>query len=504
MAHWQHEVVVIGAGFSGIGMGIRLRRAGFHDFVILERARDLGGTWRDATYPGVAVDIPAFTYSFSFEQNPRWSRTYATGAELHAYAHHCATKYGLRPHLRFESEVARIVFDEARDQWMVVLRDGSTLRARFVVCATGALTQPKKPDIPGIDSFAGVTVHSGRWDHGVVLDGKRVAMIGTGASAVQLLPALAPRARRIHVFQRTPIWVLPKRDAPIPPWRQALFRYLPPTQWLVRARTSLVTELIMTLGIVYHKQVPGIVRRAEQLSLAHLRRQLPDPELRRKLTPSYGFGCKRPAFSNDYWRSFRRDDVELVTEPIERITPTGIVTADGHAREVDALVLATGYKVFEPGNFPPFEVVGVGGVELGAFWRTRRFQAYQGATIPGFPNYFTILGPYSTSGSSWFSMIEAQTRHALRCIRHARRRGATRVEVRQGPHDRYFARVLRRQQNTVFFNNGCATANSYYFDAHGDAPFLRPSSGVELWWDSWRFPLRHYRFTALPDPAGPS
>ncbi|MBI2570727.1 MAG: NAD(P)/FAD-dependent oxidoreductase [Candidatus Schekmanbacteria bacterium] len=489
------EIAVVGAGFSGIGAGIRLKQAGFHDFAIFEQAGDLGGTWRDNTYPGIAVDITSFTYSFSFEPNPDWSRVFAPGHELKAYADHCADKYGVRGHIRFHTRIVRAVFDSDAGVWRLHSGDNEVIVARYLISACGGLTQPKVPDIAGLGSFAGKVVHTARWDHAHDLSGRRVAIIGTGATSVQLTPAIAPLVERLFVFQRTPIWILSKPDAEIPAALRTLFRYLPLTQTSVRAATSLLTEIIMTFGIVYNRQLPWLVRGLERICLNHLNAQVRDAELRRKLTPSYGFGCKRPSFSKDYFPAFNRANVELVTDRIDRMTPGGIRTVDGRERTVDTLILATGFKVFEKGNTPPFEVYGRGGIELGDFWDRHRYQAYEGATVPGFPNAFMVLGPYATTGSSWFSMVEAQTTHAVRCLSEARRRGARVIEIRQEPHDAFFQDILRRQKNTVFFNNNCARANSYYFDRHGDAPFLRPASGAELWWRCRTFDLDHYQFS---------
>ena len=489
----EHDVLVIGAGFSGIGAGIKLKEAGFHDFEIVEQADDLGGTWRDNTYPGIAVDIASFTYSFSFAQNPNWSRVFAPGHEIKAYADHCVDHYRLRPHLRFGTRVMNATFDEAREVWRVRTTTGDIV-ARYVINATGGLTQPKLPDIAGIDTFRGKVMHTARWDHGHDLTGKRVAIMGTGASAVQVVPAIAAKVDRLDVYQRTPIWILPKPDREIPSWIRTLFSRFPLAQSLVRAQTSLATEILLVFGVVYNRQTPHLVRHIEAMCRHHLEQQVPDPGLRAKLTPSYGFGCKRPSFSSEYYPALGRDNVELVTEPIERVTATGIVTRDGE-REVDTILLATGFRVFEKGNTPPYEVYGRGGVELGRYWHEQRYQAYEGATVPGFPNLFFVLGPYATTGSSWFSMVEAQTSHAVRCLREARRRCAPTVEIKRAPHDAFFRSVLKRQHNTVLFNNNCASSNSYYFDHHGDAPFMRPSSGIELWWRSRHFDLDHYRFS---------
>ena len=496
----DHEIVVVGAGFSGIGAGIALRRAGFDDFVIVESAADLGGTWRDNTYPGIAVDIPSFTYSFSFAQNPNWSRVFAPGCELKAYADDCTDRYGLRSHMRFRTTVRKAVFDEELAVWRLETTRGP-LVARYLITAVGGLTQPKLPDIPGLSDFEGKTMHTARWDHSYDLRGKRVAVIGTGASAVQVVPAIAPFVRRLEVYQRTPIWILPKPDREIPAWLQWVFGSVPLAQRLVRGVTSLMFEVLLVLGVIYHRQTPWLVRRIEALCRRHLERQVEDPVLRAKLTPQYGFGCKRPSFSDTFYPALCRDNVSLVTEPIAEVTPSGIRTADGALHELDALILATGFKVFEKGNTPPFEVVGRGGAELGQWWYEHRYQAYEGATVPGFPNLFLVLGPYSTTGSSWFSMVEAQTRHAVRCLAEARRRRAPTIEIRREPHDAFFEAILRRQESSLLFNNNCAGANSYYFDHHGDAPFMRPSSGIELWWHSRTFDLDHYRFAPLPEQA---
>jgi cation diffusion facilitator CzcD-associated flavoprotein CzcO len=489
----DHEILVIGAGFSGIGAGIKLKQAGFEDFVILEQAADLGGTWRDNTYPGVAVDVASFSYSFSFAQNPRWSRVFAPGREIKQYADRCADDYGLRERMRFDTKVIRAAFDEAAQAWRVDTSAGR-MTARYLITACGVLTQPKRPDIEGLDDFEGKLMHTARWDHAYDLRGKRTAVIGTGPSAVQLVPAIAEGVRKLHVFQRTPAWVLPKPDREIPSWLSTLFQAAPATQAGLRLLTSALTELIMVMGAICQRQVPGLASRIETLCLRHLERQVKDPELRAKLTPRYRFGCKRPSASNDYFPALARENVELVTEPIDRITRTGIRTSDGVTRAVDALILATGFKGFEVGNTPPFEVYGRGGQELGRFWFEHRYQAYEGATVPAFPNLFMVCGPYGATASSWFTMVEAQATHATRCLSEARRRSAKTVEIRQEPHDAFFRDVLRRRKNSVFLNN-CSAANSTYFDRHGDVPFLRPSSGLELWWRSRHFNLDHYCFT---------
>ncbi len=487
------EVAIVGSGFCGLGAAIRLKKANV-PFVVLEKADDLGGTWRDNTYPGIAVDITSFTYSYSFEQNPGWSRVFAPGSELKAYADHCAARYGLGPHMRFGKHVVKAVFDADADAWTLHFADGGTLRARYVVNACGVLTQPKTPNIPGLASFRGKAMHTARWDHSYDLTGKRVAVIGTGATSVQVVPAIASKVAALHVFQRTPIWILPKPDGEIAESLKRVFREVPGAQLAVRFVTTAVTELVMVVGVVYNKQSPWIIARIENIARAHLDKQVTDPVLRGKLTPTYGFFCKRPSISNTYYPSFARPNVELVTDGIARISERGLVTTDGREREVDALILATGFLVMERGNMPAFATYGKDGTELGDFWNAHRFQAYEGTSVPGFPNHFMMVGPYSVTGASWFSVAEAQSEHLVRCIVEARRRRATRVEVRERAHRRFFDQVQKRMPSTVFFHQDCSRSNSYYFDQRGDAPLFRPSGGLELWWRSKRFDLDDYRY----------
>ncbi|MGI5163662.1 flavin-containing monooxygenase [Spirillospora sp. CA-253888] len=499
MSEPDHEVIVVGAGFSGLCVGVQLRRKGVRDFVILDAAPSVGGVWRHNTYPGVAVDIPSATYCYSFEPNPGWTRSFAPGAEVRAYAEHVADKYKLRRHLRLSTRVERADFDEAADLWRVRTEHGE-LTARFLVCAVGPLDQPKNPDIPGLDDFTGKIVHTARWDHDHDLAGRRVAVIGTGASGLQVIPEIAGRAAHLDVYQRTPIWVLPKVDFPIPKAVRTLFRLAPPLQRLVRLVTTAASEVIMVLGIVHYSKVPFLVRATEAVCRAHLRRQVPDRALRRRLTPRYGFGCKRPSFSNRYFPTFLRDDVELVTDGIERVTATGVVTRDGRERPADTLVLATGFKILELGAMPPFPVTGLDCVELGEFWDRNRYQNYEGLAVPQLPNFWLMNGPYTVTGASWFSIIEAGSAHATRCIVEARRRRAARMAVKQGPHDAFTADMRRRMKGTILGQPSCASSNSYYFDRHGDSPYVRPQSGLYVWRRARTFDLDDYAYTPQRTP----
>jgi cyclohexanone monooxygenase len=368
-----------------------------------------------------------------------------------------------------------------------------------VIDATGVLTQPKLPDIEGVESFAGTTMHTARWDPAQDLRGKRIAVIGTGASAVQVIPALAPDAQRLTVFQRTPIWCLPKYDAALSERTRQLLARVPGGKAGARVLSQTLVELAFPIAAHYHRMLP-LASIFEKQARAYVREQVRDPELAQKLTPRYSMGCKRPSFHNEYLATFNRENVTLVTEPIERITSRGVRTADGAEHEVDVLVLATGFKVFDPGNFPKYPVAGRDGVDLERWWSEHRYQAYEGVSVPGFPNYFTMFGPYGYNGASYFNLIETQSRHIVRVLRHARGLGASVVEVRQEANDRYFAEMLRRRGRQVFWQPSCGLANSYYFDPHGDVP-LRPSPTIETMWRSRRFPLADYRFERPTVPA---
>ncbi|MEE3331609.1 MAG: NAD(P)/FAD-dependent oxidoreductase [Myxococcota bacterium] len=488
------EVVIVGTGFSGIGAAIKLRETGCDDFVVLEKAEDIGGTWRDNSYPGLAVDMPSFIYSYPFEMRPDWSRVYAPAGEIKDYADSCVQQYGIRPFIRFGAHVVASEYDEAQNIWRTRLASGEEITSRYLVSASGLLYEPKLPDIEGLGDFDGKLIHSANWDYDYDLAGKRVAIIGTGATAVQLIPAIVDQVGRLDVYQRTAIWLMSKPDAEISPATKRWFRRLPFLQRFVRFLINVMVEVSMGLGFVRYKRFPWIFNAIEKNLVDSIRSQIKDPELQEKLIPKYSFFCKRPSFSNEYYPAFNRDHVELVTDSIERITRTGIATRDGTVREVDLLICATGYSVFDRSCAPNFEIIGREGKNLGDFWQRERFQAYEGASVPGFPNLFLMMGPYSAAGASYFTMIDTQTHHLTRCLREARRRGANCIEVEAAAHERDFEKVKRRHANTALFAGNCAPSNSYYFDAHGDAPGLRPVTGLEHWLNSRFFPLRNYRF----------
>lgn len=491
----DHEVVVIGAGLGGIGVGIALRRAGIDDFVVLERADDIGGTWRDNTYPGIAVDIPAQAYQFSYELKPDWSRVFAEGREVKAYIDHCADRYDIRRHVRLGQEVCERVWDDDEHLWRLRTPAGE-VTARFVVTAIGAFVDPKPVDIPGVDDFGGTLLHSARWDHRVDLAGKRVGIVGTGASAVQIVPEVARVASRLHVFQRTPIWVGPKFDPPTPTWAKALYRRVPAVQQVVRRAATRGTEALLIDLVVHHRRVPFVARTLAALARGvWYRRQVHDPDVRRRLTPDYGIGCKRPSVSNTYLRTFNRSHVELVTDAIERVTATGVRTVDGTDRPLDVLVLATGFRLAsDPENFRRTPVRGRAGFDLATAYTERRLASYEGVSLPGLPNHFMIFGPYGWTGGTWHQLVETASTHIVRAIGEAHRRGATAVEVRVEACERWTAEMRRRLEPSLFNTNGCATANSYYFDHHGDTPYLRPTSSAQARRSALTFPFDDYRF----------
>jgi cation diffusion facilitator CzcD-associated flavoprotein CzcO len=467
-----HDAVIVGTGFGGMGAAIALRRLGIEDIVMLDREDDLGGTWHVNRYPGLAVDIPSANYSYSFEPNPSWSRVYSPQAEILAYLRHCARKYGLLPHIRFGAQVVGADWDEARGVWTVHLAGGEALEARALVLGNGALHLPAYPDVPGHTRFEGPALHSACWDHGLPLEGKRVAVIGTGASAVQLVPQLAPRAARLHVFQRTPPWVLPRPDRAVSAAERAAFARWPALQRAWRAALYWRLES-QVLGFTVE---PRLMRLGEWMARRHLRASVSDPALRAALTPAYRMGCKRVLLSSDYYPALTRPHVELVTTPIESIGPRGVRTRDGREREVDVLVYGTGFRVAE--YLTPIRIRGAGGQELAARWREAP-ETYLGITVSGFPNLFLLMGPNTGLGhNSMVFMIEAQAHYAAQCLRALRERGVRSMDVRADVQASFSAALQRRLGRTVWAT-GC---RSWYQAGDGRNVALWPGST----WDYWR------------------
>jgi len=478
--------IIVGAGFSGMCTGIGLKRAGIDDFVILEKADSVGGTWRDNTYPGAACDIPSHLYSYSFEPNPHWQRAYGGQPEILAYLEHCATKYGLRPHLRFGRCVVRCEYDEVSATWSVQTDDGQVLVARTLILGNGALHLPQIPELPGLATFAGKQFHSARWDHTQDLTGKRVAVIGTGASSIQFVPQIAPKVQQLDVFQRTPPWIVPKPDRPIGSREQWMYEHVPGAHWLRRTGLYWLLES-RVLGFAF---APKLNQLLERLVLGHLKKSVPDPELRQKLTPSYRLGCKRVLISNDYYPALARPNVELVTDGIAAIERTGIRTTDGTLREVDAIIFGTGFRVVD--YVSSMRIVGRRGQELNDVW-SKEVRNYLGINVSGFPNLFLLMGPNTGLGhNSMIFMIEAQARYAVQAILAMHRNSLASIDVRPEIERAFRAELAKKMVNTVW-TSGC---NSWYMAPDGEV-LLWPGFTFDYWRRTRRVQLTDYEAGAL-------
>jgi cation diffusion facilitator CzcD-associated flavoprotein CzcO len=463
-------IAILGAGFAGIGMAIQLKKAGIHSFTIFERAAEIGGTWRDNTYPGAACDVPSHAYSLSFEQNPGWTHRYSPSQEIQNYLLGITDKWKLREHLRLGTEIVEARFDEARGVWILGTDKGDTFTARVVVSGVGGLVDPALPDIKGLPSFRGELFHTARWKHDYELTGKRVGVIGTGASAVQVVPSIAPQVEKLAVFQRTPAWVVPKRDKRYSARARQLYARFPLLLHASRFLQYLASEIA---GPMIFLDAPRLSALGERLSMAHLHAQVKDPILREKLTPHFQFGCKRILVSDEYWASFERPNVELVTDRIEEIVPEGVRTADGVLHELDALVLATGFALGLASA--PFPITGRGGRPLDEAWKNGAV-AYKGMTVAGFPNWFILMGPNTGPGhTSVLVYTEAQIAHALAAIEKLRREGVKWVDVRQSVQDRYNAGIQGRMKHMVW-STGC---NSWYLSKDGSNHALYPGFAAE-------------------------
>ncbi len=475
----RSRIAIIGAGFSGLGMAIRLKQRKIEDFVVLERAADVGGTWRDNTYPGCACDVPSHLYSFSFAPNPDWTRAFGPQREIWDYLRRCVERFDIGPHIRYGVELRGAAWDAQGRCWRLTTSQGP-LTAEVLVMGNGPLSEPSLPAIPGLDQFAGTLFHSAQWNHDHDLSGERIAVIGTGASAIQFIPQLQPRVARLTLFQRTPPWILPRQDHPIPAWQRRVFRTLPAAQRLRRGAIYVQRE-IGALGLVYR---PRMMQSVERLAQRHLERQIEDTALRAQLTPRYTMGCKRILLSDDFYPALTQPNVELVTDRIREIRATGVVTDDGVERPADTIILATGFHVTD---MPAAQFVrGRDGQTLADAWRAGP-QAYLGATVHGFPNLFLLIGPNTGLGhTSMIYMIESQLNYILDCLRLMDRQRIHAVEVRPEAQAAFNDEVQQRMQGTVWVS-GCA---SWYLDAHGRNSTLWPG------W-TWDFRRRTRRF----DPA---
>ncbi|MCV7054634.1 flavin-containing monooxygenase [Mycolicibacterium gilvum] len=491
MSTEQLDAVIVGAGFGGMGAAIQLDRLGYQKIAILDREDDLGGTWHVNRYPGLTVDVPSTTYSYWFEPNPYWSRLYAPGTELKSYAVHVADKYDLRRYMRFNTTVEGARWDEESRRWSVSLVGGHTLTAQFLILATGYLCQPKKPDIPGIEDFAGTVLHAQEWDDDYSLKGRRAAIIGTGSTGVQLIPKLADDVAELTVYQRTPIWVMPKLDFPFGRAAQRLFAKVPATQQFLRMSSDAFMDVMVTIAMWKFRQFRPVNTAAARIGALHRFLAIRDKGLRRKLTPDYDFGCKRPTLSNTYYRTFNKKHVHLETSGIERIEADGIVTRDGTKKVIDTLVLATGFDVWES-NLPAIPVIGREGRDLGKWWRENKFQAYEGLTVPLFPNLLTQASPYAWVGMSWFDTVEYQMRHMKRLFGELQRRGADTFEVTEEANAEFLDRMETLLEDSVFRLGNCANSRSYWFNSSGEAPLFRPQSIRQAVKEQETFPLSDY------------
>ncbi|HUP91921.1 MAG TPA: NAD(P)/FAD-dependent oxidoreductase [Solimonas sp.] len=480
------SVLIIGTGFAGLGMAIKLKAAGIENFTLLERAQDVGGTWRDNSYPGCACDVQSHLYSFSFEQNPKWTRMFAPQPEIRSYLEGCADKYGLRPHIRFGAEVIEARFDEPAGLWQVRCKDGRQLSARVLVAGMGGLSTPAYPALPGIEKFQGKAFHSAQWDHAYDFKGKRVAVVGTGASAIQFVPQIARAVAKLDLYQRTPPWIMPKPDRAIGPRERRLYTRFPVLQRLFRGAIYTMLEA-RVLGFVFN---PKIMKLVERVARKHLRGQVTDPALRAKLTPDYTIGCKRVLISDDYYPALAQRNVDVVTTGIREVRAHSIVTTDGVERPVDAIVYGTGFKAQDP--LPRGAVFGRGGQDILDTWHDGP-QAYKGTTVAGFPNFFMLVGPNTGLGhSSMVYMIESQIAYVMQAVRAIRGKRLKLMDVRPEVQAGFNAKLQAQLSGSVW----TADCKSWYINANGKNTTLWPGFTFRFRQATRRLDLRDYECVA--------
>jgi cation diffusion facilitator CzcD-associated flavoprotein CzcO len=460
----HHRVVIVGSGFSGIGMAVRLLKDGETDFVLLERAGEVGGTWRDNTYPGCRCDVPSHLYSFSFAPNPNWSSTFSPQPEILDYLRDVARRFGVMPHVRFHHELESAEWDEGEARWRLGTSQGE-MTAEVLILGQGPLSEPRIPDLPGLESFEGTTFHSAAWDHDHDFDGERVAVVGTGASAIQFVPAIQPRVGQMHVFQRTPPWVMPHPNRAMTRAERAVYKHLPLAQLAMRAGIYWARE-----SFVLQFRHRALGKLAERIAMRHLDEQVTDPELRERLRPRYAMGCKRILPTNEWYPALMKPNVEVVTEGIAEVRPRSVVTASGIEREVDTIIFGTGFHVTD---IPIADRVrGRDGRSLAELWDGSP-QAYKGAAVAGYPNMFFLVGPNTGLGhNSIVFMIESQVNYIADALRTTRRRGARTVEVRPEAQAAYNAELEEMTRGTVWVSGGC---ESYYIDRNGRNSTLWPT-----------------------------
>lgn len=466
------QIVIIGAGFGGIGMAIRLKQSGITDFIMLERDQKIGGTWRDNTYPGAACDVSSHLYSFSFEPNPDWSRMFSPHHEIQDYMYHCYNKYNLAPFTHLGENVDSMAFDDNQAVWIVHTASGKQYHAQFLVNAMGPLNRAVTPNIKGLGNFKGTTFHSSHWNHTCDLKDKKVAVIGTGASAIQIVPNIVNEVKELHLFQRTAPWIIPKRDRAMKDWEKRLFRTLPFTQRWLRNKVYLINELT-AIGMVIN---PGILKVLEKLALLFLKKSVPNEALRKKVTPNFSIGCKRILLSNEYYPAICKSHVEVITDGIEEIKDNSIITKDGKETAVDAIIFATGFNAAE---YPKELIVkGSKGIVLGDVWESGP-EAYLGTAVHGFPNMFLVIGPNTGLGhNSMVFMIESQIEYILQSIQLLNKAGKKKIEVKQTVQDEYNKTLQEKLKNTIW-NSGC---KSWYTTSTGKNTSIWPGFTFQFWW----------------------
>jgi cation diffusion facilitator CzcD-associated flavoprotein CzcO len=486
------RIAIVGAGFSGLCTAIQLRQAGIESFTLYEKASRLGGTWRDNTYPGAACDVPAMAYCFSFEQKSDWSRVWAPQPEILAYMEHCAEKYGLRPHLRFDTEIASARFDEAAGVWQLRTAAGESIEAEVLVSGVGQLNRPALPEIPGLERFRGAKFHSARWDHGVALAGRRVGVVGNAASAIQFVPEVAREAGHLTVFQRSANWMLPRRDRVYSEREKRLFARHP---WLARLMRWWIWAVFELQWPVFRRN-RFMASRYEKLARRSLAEQVADLRLRQALVPDYPIGGKRILISDDYYAALGRENVEVVTAGIERIEEDAVVTRDGRRIPVDVLILATGFQTTE--FLAPMELTGLGGRRLRDEWKDGA-RAYLGISVSGFPNFFMLYGPNTNLGhNSIIFMIECQARYISACVRALHERGLAWLDLRREVMEAFDDRLREELARTVWND----TDHSWYKDAAGRITNNWSGSTLRYWWSTRRPQLAAYHQVARGAVAG--
>ncbi|MTE16760.1 flavin-containing monooxygenase [Nocardia aurantiaca] len=481
------RVLVIGAGFGGLGAAIKLRENGITDFVVLARESDVGGTWQVNTYPGAQVDVPSLLYSYSFAPNPYWTRLYPLQAEIQAYLRRTAERFGVLPHIRFGCEIEQCVWDEDAQHW-IVRTDAGVVHAQFVIAGFGPFSAPSIPKFPGIETFTGTAFHSAHWDHGHDLTGRRVAVIGTGASAVQFVPQIQPRVEHLSVFQRTPIWVMPHPDRPTNPVTRGLWRRVPGAQRSARQALAVLFESLVPPFTKHPDLLVGLEKSARW----NIQRSIEDPRLREALTPRYRLGCKRPTFSNTYYPALAAANAEVVTSGIERIDATGIITKDGEHHPVDTIIYGTGFRI---NDHPIAErLIGRNGVSMAQLWAEDP-KAYLGTTVSGLPNMFIVLGPNSAPYTSAVVTIEAQLAYIIDALRTAEKAGISSIDVQPGVQREFNDRLDRQLSRSVWATGGC---DSYYIGQGGRIVAFWPGFAAQFAHRTRKLNLDDYQVVSRP------